>query len=284
MGIFSDILLCADFDKTLTAPDSTIPERNLEAIQYFMDNGGAFTVNTGRSRSLSRMFLDRVPVNAPVLMYNGAAAYDTVTGAYPILHSIPLDQETVLRQVMDMCPDFVTEVHGLDSHYTFRKNPGWENLYDSIGGTWAYAEPDSDMGPFIKMSICGPFSSGSLRALFQSDPEYVRQYDVLEEALRREFSQTLSIMRAAPQIIDLQTVTVNKGTAARELAQMLNRKILVCVGDERNDLAMMDMADYAFCPGDAKIAAGYENVCPCAEGAVADVIYKKIPAILGLQP
>ena len=54
MGIFSDILLTVDFDRTLTAPDSTIPERNLEAIRYFIENGGAFTVNTGRSLPMTR--------------------------------------------------------------------------------------------------------------------------------------------------------------------------------------------------------------------------------------
>ena len=35
MGIFSDVLLTVDYDRTLTAPDSTIPERNIEAIRYF---------------------------------------------------------------------------------------------------------------------------------------------------------------------------------------------------------------------------------------------------------
>ena len=48
--MFSDVLLTVDYDRTLTAPDSTIPERNLEAIRYFIANGGTFTVNTGRSR------------------------------------------------------------------------------------------------------------------------------------------------------------------------------------------------------------------------------------------
>ena len=40
-------------------------------------------------------------------------------------------------------------------------------------------------------------------------------------------------------------------------------------------------ADYAYCPGDAIIRDRFENVCPCGEGAVADVIYKKIPEFLG---
>ena len=63
MGIFSDILLTVDYDRTLTAPDSTIPRRNLEAIRYFMENGGIFTVNTGRSVPMTRAFRDVVPVN-----------------------------------------------------------------------------------------------------------------------------------------------------------------------------------------------------------------------------
>ena len=64
MGKFSDILLTVDYDRTLTAPDSSIPERNLEAIRYFMENDGAFTVNTGRSVPMIQVFRDRVPATA----------------------------------------------------------------------------------------------------------------------------------------------------------------------------------------------------------------------------
>ena len=69
MGKFSDILLTVDYDRTLTAPDSSIPERNLEAIRYFMENDGAFTVNTGRSVPMIQVFRDRVPVNAPPMIW-----------------------------------------------------------------------------------------------------------------------------------------------------------------------------------------------------------------------
>ena len=69
-----------------------------------------------------------------------------------------------------------------------------------------------------------------------------------------------------------------------ELQRQLGRKILICVGDADNDLPMMEGADYAYCPADGVIADRFETVCPCGEGAVADVIYEKIPKILGLQP
>ena len=49
--MFSDVLLTVDFDRTMTGPDSKIPQRNLESVDFFMKNGGTFTINTGRSVS-----------------------------------------------------------------------------------------------------------------------------------------------------------------------------------------------------------------------------------------
>ena len=88
---FSDVLLTVDYDRTLTAPDSTIPARNLEAIRFFIDHGGAFTVNTGRSVPMAKPFMDIVPVNAPLLLYNGSAAYNVRSGQLEFCHAIDLD-------------------------------------------------------------------------------------------------------------------------------------------------------------------------------------------------
>ena len=46
---------------------------------------------------------------------------------------------------------------------------------------------------------------------------------------------------------------------------------------------MLEGADFAFVPADAVLREQFPNVCPCAEGAVADVIYEKIPEILKNQ-
>ena len=87
--MFSDILITVDVDRTLTDTHSRIPQRNLEAIRYFTDNGGAFTVNTGRSLNTYRGQMDRVPTNAPLLLFNGAATY--FEGRYTDYTTIDLD-------------------------------------------------------------------------------------------------------------------------------------------------------------------------------------------------
>ena len=44
MGKFDGILICTDLDGTLLRKDKSISEENLAAIDYFCDNGGAFTI------------------------------------------------------------------------------------------------------------------------------------------------------------------------------------------------------------------------------------------------
>ena len=111
--------------------------------------------------------------------------------------------------------------------------------------------------------------------------EELEEIEAAQKALEREFGDTCVVFRPADRILDIHAKGISKGKSARELLNRLGRKILVCAGDGENDVTMMDEADYAWCPGDAIICDRYENVCNCADGAVADVIYKKIPEILG---
>ena len=280
MGIFSDVLLTVDYDRTLTAPDSSIPERNLEAIRYFMENGGAFTVNTGRSVPMTRAFRDIVPVNAPLLLYNGSGAYDLKEERLMFCHAIDLDLWETVRRCEELFPDLTVEVQGVKAHYRFSENPGWDAFSDHQQCARAFAQPGDDLGSFLKFTLYGEFRDVTVASMFEGTPEEILRMDAAEETLRREFGDKCEVFRAAARIIDIHAKGVSKARSARELLAALGRKILVCAGDGNNDLPMMVDADYAYAPADAVIADRFETVCNCAEGAVADVIYKKIPEIL----
>lgn len=280
MAIFSDILLTADYDRTLTAPDSTIPQRNLEAIRYFMENGGAFTVNTGRSLPMTRVFRDKVPVNAPLLLYNGSAAYDLEAKQFSFYHEIQMDMWETIRECFQLFPDLTVEVQGVDAHYCFTENPGWEAFSRCQQCDYAFARPGDDLSPFLKFTLYGQFRDVTVADMYNGSEEERRRMDAAEQLLRQRFGEHCEIFRAATRIIDIHAKGVSKARSARELQQKLGRKILVCAGDADNDLPMMYDADYAYAPADAIIADRFETVCNCADGAVADVIYKKIPEIL----
>ncbi|MBQ9148031.1 MAG: HAD-IIB family hydrolase [Oscillospiraceae bacterium] len=280
MGIFSDILLTVDYDRTLTAPDSTIPERNIEAIRYFMENGGAFTVNTGRSLPMTRVFRDKVPVNAPLLLYNGSAAYDTQRGELSFMYEIDLDLWTTVGELLETFPRLTVEVQGVDAHYNFIPNQRWDDFSANQNCAYATAAPGQDLGPFLKFTLYGDFHDNTVARLFEATDEERAEIDAAQALLKARYGDKIEVFRSATRLLDVHATGVSKARAARDLQKRMGRKILVCVGDAHNDIPMMEDADYAFCPADGIIADRFENVCQCADGAVADVIYEKLPNIL----
>lgn len=284
MGIYSDILLTVDFDLTLTAPDNTVPQRNLDAIRYFMENGGAFTVNTGRSLGMIRKYLDLIPVNAPLLLYNGSAAYDTQTQDFAFCHTIDLDMAQTLHECLEAFPDMVVEIQGKDAHYAFRENPLWEAYCNDCSCCGGIVQPEDDLGPFVKLTLYGQFHEPTVSHLFKATPEEMERCTEVEQALRARYGDHVEVFRSGARIIDVHTKGVSKARSARQLQAKLGKKVLVCVGDGENDVSMLQNADFAYCPAGSVIADRFENVCSCADGAVADVIYKKIPEILRIQP
>ena len=282
--MYSDILLTVDFDRTLTDKNSEIPERNIEAIRYFMAHGGAFTLNTGRSVNTMGPLLHAIPTNAPFLLYNGSAAYDPKTRQLVQVKTIDLDIWQTMDEVPRAFPEMNLEIQGERVHYLYSVSQEYKDMYDNLGWHRTDAVPGMDVGPFMKFALFGPAHDNTVANFFSGTEEELARMDEAENWLRQRYGHVAEVYRAAPRILDVHAAGVSKGRCARELLANLGRKILVCVGDAENDRTMMNAADYAYCPSDGVISARYENVCPCGEGAVADVIYRKIPQILKNKP
>ena len=278
--MFSDILLTVDFDRTLTAPDSTIPRRNFEAIRYFMENGGAFTVNTGRSVPMYSRLLNEVEVNAPLLLYNGSAAYDRETGELSLLRPIDMDMKQTVLELLELFPDLTVEVQGIRAHYNFIPDKKWDDFCAYNKCPHATARPEDDLGPFLKFTLYGEFHDSTVPSLFVATPAEKARIDEAEGILLERYGDKVEVFRSATRLLDVHAKGVSKGGAARALQQRMGRAILICVGDAENDIPMLEAADFAYAPADGLVADRFENVCNCGEGAVADVIYKKIPEIL----
>ena len=92
MGIFDGVLLASDFDNTLIYTEEAlrsgvaVPElspENRAALEYFMAEGGRFTVATGRALAAFLRYAGSIPMNAPAVVCNGAALYDFEKQEYP---------------------------------------------------------------------------------------------------------------------------------------------------------------------------------------------------------
>lgn len=279
--MFSDVLLTVDFDRTLTGMDGKIPQRNIEAIEYFMANGGTFTVNTGRSVNTMKAHMD-VPVNAPLLLYNGSASWEN--GQLVNCHEINLPVWETLDKMMELFPDVTLEVQAENTHYFINPQPGGIAYYKNMGWDYCIAEHGQDLGPFLKFTLFGETATRTVSGLYMGTAEEFAYFDRIEETISQLYGDQVDVFRACDKLVDIHAKGVSKLRAGRELQERLGKKILVCVGDAENDLTMLNGADYAFCPSDGVVADRFPNVCPCGDGAVADVIYKKIPEILQIKP
>ena len=244
MGKFTGVLLASDFDNTLLyteealragAPVPPLPERNREALAYFMAQGGRFAVSTGRALAAFMKYAELVPMNAPGVVCNGAALYDFETGEY--LETALLDKTALERgqAILDHFPEAAVEAYHignviplplgkllfeaehktLEKIMSFLRERNWAGDYELIfsGQT------------LLEMTIKGANKGGMVRRL------------------------------------------------AGRLGIAMDH--VYCVGDEANDISMLTAAREGFAPANCVPAVrecGATVVCDAREGVLADVV------------
>jgi len=182
--------------------------------------------------------------------------------------------------VVDAFPDLNVDLHGVKAHFGFNPVGCWEEYYAARFCQYHLAAPGMDFGPFIKFNVYGALRDNTFYQVFSGTAEEIARVDQAAQWLKDTYGDKLTVLRAGPRVLNIHAPNVSKLRAARRLQKRLGRKFLVCVGDAENDLAMLEGGDYAFAPAGSAMAEYFPAVCPCEDGAVADVIYNKIPGIL----
>ena len=124
MGRFTGVLLATDYDDTLYDSQGTISPENRQAIHRFVDQGGLFCISTGRSyiNFAIQMAKERLPVNAPVILSNGASIYDFAAEKSLWLKVLPHQAPEHLAQVCAALPQVGFEAYHQDEVFVFRPN------------------------------------------------------------------------------------------------------------------------------------------------------------------
>ena len=258
MADFSDVLFVSDFDHTMTGTDGTIPLANRRAIAAFTARGGCVTVCTGRSLPLFRSMLPQLPVNAPVILFNGGLCYDFARLAADLLRRYP---------------DVLLEVQAEEAHYCLRPDANLEEFCRLSQCPIHCLPPEKMPRSIMKLALYQDFRSPDVGQLFEITPDEETFFAEVAAYLNTQYAGVLSAVRSAPRVVDIQAAQATKGQAARRLAQLLGKKILAVAGDSQNDLSMLDAADLAFVPADASIdKTPYCEVAPCSNGSVASAI------------
>ena len=273
MGRFDGVLLASDFDNTLIyteealirgEPVPPLPERNRQALEHFMAEGGRFAVSTGRALAAFVKYADQVPMNAPGVVCNGAAIYDFAKGEY--LVTALLDERARERgqQVLEAFPQAAVEAYHID------------NVIHAVhpNEITRHHEHLTKVGVTEAPSLLDvPLPLGKL--LFEADHETL--LEIRDFLADRGWSGDYELIFSGRSLLEMTAKGANKGGMVRRLAELLDipRERVYCVGDEANDLPMLQWAAEGFAPANCIPAvrdSGATLVSHALDGALADVV------------
>lgn len=273
MGTFDNKLLLSDYDNTLHYTEAALREggalppispRNLEAIWYWMDQGGRFAVATGRALAAFRRQAEGIPMNAPSIVDNGAAIYDLTRGEYLVRRFLPESVLDHLTAVMAAFPGVSLELYPEAGPVQVMRPSDWNDKHAQLTGLpfQEITSPDRNQVvlPLVKALFIGRL--GELEALcgFAAGRGWLADYEMI-------FS--------SDHLLEMTAKGANKGDMALRLRELCGCGELICVGDHANDLPMLRAADQAFAPANAideVLSSGAQVVCHCLDGALAEVV------------
>lgn len=207
MKLFEGCLLACDLDGTLLS-DEGMAERNAEKIKYFIEEGGHFSMATGRTPSAVGEVLRKIPDVSPSIMANGGVIYDFKDRKTLFSVCIPKEDRFVLRDILEKFDGVAAEVHIGEKVYIFSDNSesrdhreyeefgvkecsyteicsmDFEKIIffatdeDTYNALWNYAEDLNASSRFIKTSA---FIKGSKRSYIEFVPKGVSKALTVEK-------------------------------------------------------------------------------------------------------
>ena len=254
MKDFSDILICSDFDGTLYhGKKQCVSDIDAEAIRYFQEHGGAFTLCSGRLPFvLEEKGVKNVSLNAPIISMNGALIYDLQKNEKlfeDIMHA------DILEYILKIC-ESTDDVENLFI-------PAYDEIKESP------LIPPSD-----KEKIRSVIEYGAFKTVFRLTPE--KNSDANLELVKSVMPEKFAVSRSWAFGVEVQNATASKGLSARRVANMLGRKTLICVGDYENDISMIKEADIGYAVANAcePLKAVADRITTAKlGGAIAEIIY-----------
>ena len=239
-GKFEGYLLVTDFDDTFCPEHGApVPEENRRAARRFMDEGGLFTIATGRDVRSYYSIRDKVTVNAPLVLSNGAVIFDGESGESWYESFLPFSCRNDLTAARDAFPGTGMEIHrGADVRVCGR-NATLEEHLSRMGVPVSEADPGHILYPWTKVVLVAP---DELRA--ESETAHA-----LCAWIAAQFPGRYEAVPSGA-LVDVVAAGSDKGSGVRRLAEFLDilPENIVCIGDGWNDIPMLRAAGRAFAP------------------------------------
>ena len=272
-------LLAVDIDGTLLNSRGQIPDAHRAALDEAVAADIEVALVTGRSFHFTKPILELLPIPLTLIVNNGALVKRT-DGATEIRHVLPRDVAKAILLGTRAYEDSVALV--------FDRPPNDERtiLFDRMD--WShpnrrgyYAKNKAFIAP-VPSLVADALTEDPIQVMFNGSVGPMRalagSLAALADAAR--FSVSLTEYEARDfSLVDVNAAGCSKGTTLARLvaARGIDRADVMAVGDNLNDVAMLDFAGTAVVMGnaaDALKSRGYEVTASNDEGGLALAVRK----------
>ncbi|MGI5852718.1 MAG: Cof-type HAD-IIB family hydrolase [Bacillota bacterium] len=260
-------LVAMDLDGTLLTSDTKITPRTRKALQDCADSGVKVVFASGRMLGSIAKVADQASYLSGVIAYNGALIAEWPSRS--IVRETPIPGILARRLVTDLKKSGVhINVYLNDTLYIEELNEAARNYCRNTA-----VEPSiANFDELLNRRAANP-----TKILIIGKPE---ELDVMAEEYRAGYPE-LHVTKSRPHFLEFTVSGINKGTALKELAELLGiaRERVVAIGDAPNDLDMIKYAGMGVAVGNSfeQVKAEADLIAPSNdEEGVAWVIERYI--------
>ncbi|SMC55881.1 hypothetical protein SAMN02745168_1513 [Papillibacter cinnamivorans DSM 12816] len=261
MGKFDGVLLASDFDDTLLNSNLEVSRENRDAIRYFMERGGRFSIATGRAHRAIAGLAKTIPMNAPAVLSNGSEVYDFREDKYLLRTYLPSSALEDCLEMMKAVPEIGFEVYHNDGIYAVNPNEITEMHMRRVGAEYALSKPQEIPRPWSKV-------------IFQQKTAVLER---VEAYYKTRWPDKYEIIFSNRFLLELTEKNSNKGKMVLFIANRLqiDNAHIYCIGDNKNDIPMLEISAIPFAPSNAAEAVkamGARVVGSSDEHCIRDIV------------
>ena len=260
----SKTVFVSDLDGTLLTTDKRVNPADEAALRRYVELGGHFVIATGRPIQTTKRYLDILPSDLPLILYNGCIVYDYCKGEILDAVYLPEVAKDILVDVRDRFPNISPEIFTFEGQYYFHMNTA-ERWHQNILNV-----------PYTKLDSHTEIIEPWCKMLFADEVEVINE---LAEYVKKFNGAGVHFVRSAPVFLEILPMDVSKGSALQKLKDLcdFDGLTIAAAGDYDNDIEMLDIVDISFCPANSrecvKDAVDFVLKSSCDEGAIAEALY-----------
>ena len=240
MRKFENKLLCTDIDGTLIDNNNSISEDNIKAIEYFCENGGKFTIASGRCVEAIEPILKQLKVDMPIVCLNGCAIYEPLKRKFLKLNTIDNSVSKIIDEIVNRFPESGFEIFSNDYIYIQKSSKIVEEHIkrENIKMVQYVSDYKTVLKPWIKI----------LFGQNEEQTECIKDY-----YSNSPYNDYFKLIQTHPLYFEIFNLNSNKGTALKEICDMccINYNDVFAIGDNDNDIEMIKFAKYSAAVGNA---------------------------------